>query len=75
MANWKSLWIPQGNIKIVTDKAVLIQMPRMGQGLVGWYANQAGKPFVGTELNSKRLAILVESIETNKKLQGKRKSK
>lgn len=47
----------------------------MGQGLVGWYANQAGKPFVGTELNSKRLAVLVESIETNKKLQGKRKSK
>lgn len=47
----------------------------MGQGLVGWYANQAGKRFVGTELNLKRLAVLVESIETNKKLQGKRKSK
>ena len=47
----------------------------MGQGLVGWYANQAGKRFVGTELNPKRLAVLVESIETNKKLQGKRKSK
>ena len=47
----------------------------MGQGLVGWYANQAGKRFVGIELNPKRLAVLVESIETNKKLQGKRKSK
>lgn len=47
----------------------------MGQGLVGWYANQAGKRFVGTELNPKRLAVLVESIKTNKKLQGRREKR
>ncbi len=36
----------------------------MGRGLVGWYAHRAGKSFVGTELNEKRLAVLVERIET-----------
>lgn len=25
----------------------------MGRGLVGWYANEAGRNFVGTELNKK----------------------
>ncbi len=34
----------------------------MGTGLVGWYAYMAGKKFVGTELNHKRLAVLVERI-------------
>lgn len=34
----------------------------MGRGLVGRYAFQAGKKFVGTELNKKRLAILVDYI-------------
>jgi len=34
----------------------------MGTGLVGWYAYMAGKKFVGTELNYKRLAVLVERI-------------
>lgn len=39
MANWKSLWIPQGNIKIVTDKAVLIQMPHRSdyKGYTFWH--------------------------------------
>lgn len=40
----------------------------MGMGLVGWYSNKYNKPFVGTELNKKRLAVLIESINTNKKL-------
>lgn len=34
----------------------------MGRGLVGWHAYQAGRPFVGTELNPKRLAVLVDRI-------------
>lgn len=34
----------------------------MGTGLVGKYAFLAGKKFVGTELNKKRLAILLEFI-------------
>ncbi len=38
----------------------------MGRGLVGWYAYQAGKEFVGTELNEKRLSVLVERIEAAK---------
>ena len=41
--------------------------PMMGTGLVGWYSNKYGKKFVGTELNKKRLAILVESITTGRK--------
>jgi hypothetical protein len=34
----------------------------MGRGLVGRHAYAAGRPFVGTELNRKRLAVLVEHI-------------
>lgn len=34
----------------------------MGRGLVGFYSHQNGKKFVGTELNSKRLSVLVERI-------------
>lgn len=34
----------------------------MGKGLVGWYSYINGKPFVGTELNEKRLAVLVDRI-------------
>ena len=41
--------------------------PCMGTGLVGWYSNKYGKKFVGTELNKKRLALLVEGINTGKK--------
>ena len=39
MANWKSLRIPQSNIKIVTDKAVLIQMPNGSdyEGYTFWH--------------------------------------
>lgn len=35
----------------------------MGRGLVGLGAYRAGKPFVGTELNPKRLACLVDAIQ------------
>lgn len=38
----------------------------MGQGLVGWNAYKNGKKFVGTEINKKRLAVLVDKIEANK---------
>lgn len=38
----------------------------MGKGLVGFYANKYGKKFVGTELNKKRLACLVEHINQGK---------
>jgi adenine-specific DNA methylase len=34
----------------------------MGTGLVGKHAYLTGKPFVGTELNKKRLAMLVDFI-------------
>ena len=36
----------------------------MGTGLVGFYSDKYGKPFVGTELNKKRLAVLLERITT-----------
>lgn len=36
----------------------------MGTGLVGKYAHRAGKRFVGTELNKKRLAMLVDHINS-----------
>lgn len=36
----------------------------MGRGLVGRYAYSNGKRFVGTELNPKRLAVLVDFIRT-----------
>ena len=35
----------------------------MGRGLVGVAAYKAGKPFVGTELNERRLACLIEKID------------
>ena len=38
----------------------------MGRGLVGYYANKCGRPFVGTELNPNRLAVLFHRIETGK---------
>lgn len=38
----------------------------MGKGLVGFYANKYKKRFVGTELNKKRLACLIEHINQNK---------
>lgn len=38
----------------------------MGQGLVGFYAHKAGKKFVGTELNHKRLSVLRKRIDTGK---------
>jgi hypothetical protein len=38
----------------------------MGKGLVGFYANKYNKKFVGTELNEKRLACLIEHINVNK---------
>lgn len=34
----------------------------MGQGLVGLYASRNGKRFVGTELNHKRLSVLLEKL-------------
>lgn len=34
----------------------------MGQGLVGLAAYDAGKPFVGTELNPRRLAVLLQKL-------------
>lgn len=34
----------------------------MGRGLVGLAAASAGKPFVGTELNHKRLSVLLERL-------------
>ena len=42
--------------------------PCMGTGLVGWYSNKYGKKFYGTELNKKRLGLLVESITNGKKV-------
>ncbi|MFA5922339.1 MAG: hypothetical protein WC856_13770 [Methylococcaceae bacterium] len=38
----------------------------MGTGLVGKYAYMYGKKFVGTELNKKRLALLVDFIKGKK---------
>lgn len=38
----------------------------MGKGLVGFYANKYKKSFVGTELNKKRLACLIEHINKKK---------
>jgi hypothetical protein len=35
----------------------------IGRGLVGFYAHAAGKRFVGTELNHKRLSVLLERID------------
>lgn len=41
--------------------------PCMGRGLVGWHSYINGKPFVGTELNKKRLAVLVDKIAKHQK--------
>lgn len=40
----------------------------MGRGTVGLYAYKNGKKIVGTELNHKRLSVLVEKIMTEKQL-------
>lgn len=45
----------------------VIADPCMGQGLVALYASQAGKKFVGTEMNSKRLAVARKRVENGKK--------
>lgn len=37
--------------------------PCIGKGLVGYYANLSGLPFVGTELNKNRLAVLCDRLE------------
>jgi len=42
----------------------------MGRGLVGQYAYLNGKRFVGTELNPKRLAVLVDFITQKEKLKN-----
>jgi hypothetical protein len=39
----------------------------MGRGLVGFGANEYGRKFVGTELNKKRLAVLIERINKGSK--------
>ena len=39
----------------------------MGRGLIGINAYKNGKKFVGTELNHKRLSVLVETIDKYKK--------
>lgn len=39
----------------------------MGKGLVGYYSNKAGKKFVGTELNPKRLAVCCERVTKNER--------
>ena len=40
----------------------------MGRGLVGLYSYMNGKRFVGTELNHKRLAVLIDRIEEYKEV-------
>lgn len=51
-------------IKIIAriEKYRVIGDPCMGQGLVGLAAHHAGKPFVGTELNKRRLANLLQKL-------------
>ena len=41
--------------------------PCIGKGLVAFYASKAGKAFVGTELNEKRLAVCVERVTTGER--------
>lgn len=43
------------NYQVIAD-------PCMGRGLVGLAAYRAGKPFVGTELNKRRLAVLLDKL-------------
>lgn len=38
----------------------------MGRGLVGYYANKYNRKFVGTELNQKRLAVLIDRNNNGK---------
>lgn len=38
----------------------------MGTGLCGWYANKYNRKFAGTELNKKRLAMLIERINVGR---------
>ena len=38
----------------------------MGTGLIGWYSFLNNKKFVGTEINKKRLGILVDKIKNHK---------
>lgn len=53
-------WVCENvNYKCIAD-------PCMGRGLVGFYSNKNNKKFVGTELNKKRLAVLLERINNNK---------
>jgi hypothetical protein len=42
--------------------------PCMGRGLVGRHAYLQGRRFVGTELNPKRLAVLVDFIAKNERI-------
>lgn len=46
----------------------------MGRGLVGKNAHKNGKRFVGTELNKKRLAVLVEEISKTMSYEIERES-
>ena len=45
----------------------IIADPCMGQGLVAFYASQAGKRFVGTEMNPKRVAVARRRVESGKR--------
>ena len=45
---------------------IALPIPAWERGMVGYYSNAAGKPFVGTELNKKRLAVLMERKRTGK---------
>lgn len=52
-------------IQILTriEQYQTIADPCMGRGLVGLAAYSAGKPFVGTELNKRRLAVLLDKLD------------
>lgn len=41
--------------------------PCIGQGLVALYASRAGKRFVGTDINARRLAVARKRVETGKR--------
>jgi hypothetical protein len=44
------------------EESRVIADPCMGRGLVGLAAHKAGKAFVGTELNPRRLAVLLDNL-------------
>lgn len=44
------------------EKYQVIADPCMGRGLVGMAAYNAGQPFVGTELNKRRLSVLLDNL-------------